>query len=475
MYPENTSKILDWISSYFDTKVNGFFPRAHQWTVNAFTYSLVSESGFASLPKPDPHQRGTREYDLLSHVRLVRPGDLFYFFIADPKPELDLDDLIKLRRGIGGLYRAIDYPKPWNGIFQSENNGYKIYSHCPFCNCDYSKLPRKHQIEKTFSAECPNKNCKKKMPLSNLKVKDNDNLYPEMVLNWKVDVEHLIKFDLPVSDETIYSNFEDKGLIWVGRHDNQSSGTGRSGKGSSARELLPEEAIKLTRLLISENNQKIEINKKNIEELILEKTIPDFISGQKDKVKLKKGSTTEIFSEYYLNSYMSSNIEKIFDLIEDLNDDLNDIEYISSFYPWGYTGSEFDFVISIKKEEKRKKIVIMEFKTGIINDNYDGAILQLSLYIPWCIQRLIHNSENLDDIIEVIPVVVGNRLPKKKECKRPEEYNDVYRINDKEYNVKVKELKYLEYKLDEIEKINEHNFAKKIIFEDKSNTIREVL
>ena len=43
--------------------------------------------------------------------------------------KLDLDDLIKLRRGIGGLYRAIDYPTPWNGIFQSENNGYKIYSH----------------------------------------------------------------------------------------------------------------------------------------------------------------------------------------------------------------------------------------------------------------------------------------------------------------------------------------------------------
>ena len=73
------------------------------------------------------------------------------------------------------------------------------------------------------------------MPLSKIKVKESENLYPEMVLNWKVDVEHLIKFEFPVSDETVYSNFEDKGLIWVGRHDNQSSGTGRSGKGSSAR------------------------------------------------------------------------------------------------------------------------------------------------------------------------------------------------------------------------------------------------
>ena len=115
----------------------------------------------------------------------------------------------------------------------------------------------------------------------------------------------------------------------------------------------------------------------------------------------------------------------------------------------------------------------MEFKTGTINDNYDGAILQLSIYIPWCIQRLLHNSENLDDFIEVIPVVIGNRLPKKTECKRPEEYDDVYIINNKEYNVKVKELKYFEYKLDQVEEKNKFNFAKKIMFEDKSNLIKK--
>ena len=256
LYPNNNDDIIRWIESYFNLKINGFFPKAHQWTVNAFTYNLISEFGFASLPKPDPNAKGTREYDLLSHVRLVKPGDLFFFFIADPKPDLDLSSIYKLRRGIGGLYRATNYPSQWQGEKISKDSGYKIYSHCPFCKCDYSKLPRKN-ADKTYFTECQNNDCKKLMPLSKVKVRGNGNFYPEMVLNWKVDVEKVIHFDLPVSDETVYSNFEDEGLIWVGRHDNQSSGTGRSGKGSSARELLPEEAIKLTRLLTKENGQKI--------------------------------------------------------------------------------------------------------------------------------------------------------------------------------------------------------------------------
>ena len=50
LYPNNTDDIIRWVESYFNLKINGFYPKAHQWTVNAFTYNLISEFGFASLP-----------------------------------------------------------------------------------------------------------------------------------------------------------------------------------------------------------------------------------------------------------------------------------------------------------------------------------------------------------------------------------------------------------------------------------------
>jgi len=76
---------------------------------------------------------------------------------------------------------------------------------------------------------------------------------PTRVLSSQLSIRPLAAFETSVSDERVYADMSDPGFVWVGRHDNAMG----PGKGSSIRHLLPEEAIKMARLLVQEPGQHI--------------------------------------------------------------------------------------------------------------------------------------------------------------------------------------------------------------------------
>src|SRR5262245_34580698 len=101
--PANDADLPDWISAYLGPTGGKAAPRAHQFTLNGVTYPFVRDYRFAAVP--DPHNY--RRYSMLAGFYLARPGDLMFFFQADPSLDAsDVDD----RRGFRGIWRVVSAP-----------------------------------------------------------------------------------------------------------------------------------------------------------------------------------------------------------------------------------------------------------------------------------------------------------------------------------------------------------------------------
>lgn len=439
----------DWIRDYLAPEPGRPGRRAHLWTINGLTYPFIRDYHFAAVPEPSTKRR----QDMLAGVSMARPGDLLFFFDADPRAQPSLVS----RRGLRGIYRIVSSPFLGRDPFVDPSSGYRIHGNCPNCGTTMGALPRWDNQNRSFeSRPCPTQGCNTRLPFSPVVIAGRSR-YPEMILPWRVEVEPLAVFEVPVSDERAYSDMEDPGLLWVGRHDNQSAGTGRPGKGSSIRQLAPEEAVKLTRLLRTEPGQVPPSRNPRVP-----------YSGTKDPMLnddgtdathplittlTRRGRPPKVRNEYDLCQWMA----RMFDnpnssLVQalGLGSDLGNLEYASVLYPWGYTAGEADFIMCFSDGARRYRIIVVEAKTANVSDAFPprGAILQVSMYVPWVIQRLMSYCHKLPDCLEVVPVTVGHDLRGGRGYRvaAPDAYDDVYHlVGGRTLDVHVSGTRFLQY------------------------------
>lgn len=231
---ENAGTILAWLERMLLPRaLGGGGLRAHQFTINGLTYPFVRQYNFAAVPDPFKN----RQYDMYTGLCIPREGDLVFFFQADPQLPRSP---VASRRGFRGIYqvRGTPYRASEPVVDTEPGSGYQVLDGCPGCKTWHG----------AFSATCPS--CSFEFP----GVRIGSQTVPARVLSARLDLDPLLVFERAISDERVYADLSDPGLVWVGRHDNAM---GR-GKGSSIRHLLPEEALKLARLFFKEPEQAIE-------------------------------------------------------------------------------------------------------------------------------------------------------------------------------------------------------------------------
>jgi len=401
-----------------------WLPQVHQYTLHGYTYPFVEAYGEARLPEPVPNHKEfssssassasapsagrdrSRRHSMLAGLLLAKPGDLVVFFQSDPQ-DPDLGTL----RGLRGVFRvaAHDNNLPYaarrahhSSLRHPDHNDYRLHAACPACSSVYADL----------GSTCPM--CGKPYPSSRFK-RGKEKL-PEHVLSLSVPLEPLYVFKKEVSDERFYADLSVPIIPWVGRHDNQM---GR-GKGSSIRQLLPEEYHRLVKMLLTEPGQapsKVHPKcppsggpLKNPDGTNLEQFV--FFN----EIVLEELALNTAFSLQLHNS-QSSLWQALWSSVPFKRSEVY-LEYASSEFPWGYTGGTSDFVLVFRDRDRstcRRHVVLFEFKRDAINVE---AVIQVWLYVPWVAQVFALNLKEDNPFlvgcsgspeIHVYPIVVGSR------------------------------------------------------------------
>lgn len=447
--PKDVNKLPDWIRNYLKPK-NGRSFKANQFTINGITYPFVRDFHFAAVPYPI-----NRRYSMLAGLETTRPGDLVFFFQSDPQwTNKDINS----RRGLRGIYRVISKPFHDNQTIMDQKTGYKLFGVCPHCNSPNANLSDKCII------------CGNGYPKIQIPSRKRSNPYHFLVMGCRIDIEPIAIFERSVSDERAYADMSDTGMIWIGRHDNQMG----AGKGSSIRQLLSEEAVKLTGMMLSEPGQKVSIPKKilypNPRLPILN---PEGNSAEYMEINKRPIAGDYFVKELSLNYYIAKTIDDPNSAIGKILSnviDFENLEYFSSEFPWGYTAGESDFICSFRNENGRYKIIPLEFKRDWIDDD---AIIQVSLYVPWVIQVMSQFAVPPPKEIEIIPIAIGMRL--KAGTSRPKPYKYTASFNSGvKVNVDVKSPIVLEYTPINLQNLSGKAFAKDLTFTDKSSNLNEI-
>jgi hypothetical protein len=195
----------------------------------------------------------------------------------------------------------------------------------------------------------------------------------------------------------------DPGLVWVSRSDNAMG----AGKGSSIRHLLPEEAVKLTRLFVTEPSQAIIIPQTSPYRPAVQPTVENDDGTPSIYPRLLNQNILQ--HEVHLNLHIARTIDSPGSSIQRALGNLFSsaiVDYWGSEFPWGYTGDFCDFVCRLRINDRRYRLLIFEFKRGKIDDD---ALVEAMLYTRWVVQVCSQFTEPPATEVEVAPIIIGSR------------------------------------------------------------------
>jgi hypothetical protein len=216
-------------------------------------------------------------------------------------------------------------------------------------------------------------------------------------------IEPLMIFARTLGDNRAYMDMTDPGLIWVSRSDNAMG----AGKGSSIRHLLPEEAVKLTRLFITEPSQTIISSSASAYRPRVQSTIDNDDGVPAIYPRLLDRNTLQ--HEVHLNLHIARTLDMPGSSIQRALGNVISpavMDYWGSEFPWGYTGDYCDFICRLRVNNRRCRLLIFEFKRGDIDDD---ALAEVMLYTRWVAQVCSQFADPPVTEVEVVPILIGRR------------------------------------------------------------------
>jgi uncharacterized protein (DUF983 family) len=392
------------IWNYLKPRQGRTAPRAHLFTINGLTYPIQRDYGFAAVPDPtelkvtrgsQPRfntQRSKRRYSMLAYLFSVRPGDLIFFFQADPQYPKDIWN----RRGFRGIWIAITPPFRDLTSIKHSTTGYEILGKCPSCGTPFN-----------FGEGAGVRGSSRKCLLCGADygtVKMGKEEFSKVVLSARFLIKPLIVFKKTASDNRVYSDLVIAPLIWISRTDNAMG----PGKGSTIRTLLPEEAVKIAYMLATEDSQAIE-----------HPTVQQYPGSTGGQITDYNGKPVELLRavrsegrrrwelehEFHLNLYFAMNIDNPSSSVQHvLRIPLGEVDWWTTEFPWGYTGDTADFSLTLWDDHRgRYAIYLFEFKKGDVDKK---SLAEVLLYVPWVAQVLV-NQVTYSNAVEVYPILVG--------------------------------------------------------------------
>lgn len=341
-------------------------------------------------------QRSKRRFSILSYLYSMRPGDLVFFFQADPQWPADILN----RRGFRGIWRVASSPFRDTASIRLNSTSYEILGSCPGCGSPFDFGA--NDLEK--GKKCPL--CGASYGLVEVHAGEKKKKFSRVVLSARILIEPLVIFEKTAGDNRVYCDMETEPLIWVSRADNAMG----KGKGSSIRTLLPEEAAKVAYMLATEDSQKTASPPTRAYPGGKTERITDHngVEVKYPRLVRTQGETYILAHELHLNMYFSLHIDNPNHPLPQLLDiPLREVDYWSTEFPWGYTADTADFVLSCWDEGKgRYRIYIFEFKREDIDRM---SIAEVLLYIPW-VTQIMTMFRHETEVVEVIPVLVGRTV-----------------------------------------------------------------
>lgn len=387
---DDLESTLNWFRTTLRPEsIGGEGARAHLFTINGLTYPFVRHYNFAAVPDPPQDRR----YDMYSGLHLARADDLLFFFQADPQaPGHDID----ARRGIRGVYRVASTPFRAPDTVRDEVSriGYQLLHACPNCGTPHA----------TFADSC--KECDTDFP--RVEICGGEEEPRTRLLSSQMRIEPLLVFERSVSDERVFGDLSTDNLIWIGRHDNAQG----PGKGSSIRQLLPEEAVKLVELLATEPDQVVsegsDRTRQEGDQLAHSNGLSIELLPTRDSGRVSREDELYFLITEQLHS-AGSNLRQTLDPHLPAGLDWSDLEYASSTFPWGYTAGEADFVAFFRDDRGRRSLVLIECKRGRAHDR---AVLQAVLYAERILQVAFLTAPEdahprQEEPVEILPVALA--------------------------------------------------------------------
>lgn len=382
-------------------------PKALLFTINGLTYPIHKEYGVAGVPFPSEvvrgrfnTQRSKRTYSMLAGLLSVRKGDLLFFFQADPQYPQTLEN----RRGFRGIWAIAS--EPFMDVTSlSTRLGYEILGACPNCGVPFDFGGGEEAFTRGGERRCL------WCDSSFGSVKLGTQKFSKVLISLRVLIEPVIVFRRTSGDNRVYTDMGTSPLVWVSRSDNAMG----PGKGSSIRILLPEEMAKIGYMLASEDDQALDnVGSSNYPGR--PQRITDYNGEPIEHLRSTDGNTLQ--HELMMNLYFAMNIDRPgHPLVNLLNIKLEEVEYWTSEFPWGYTGDQADFVLTLWRDGiGRHTIYIFEFKRNRVDVE---ALAETLLYVPWVSQVLTQFRAETREV-HVKPVLVGHSFKLKY---LPEEYS----------------------------------------------------
>lgn len=487
--PSSRDDLEEWLKDYLSPG-NGQPHRAHKFICNVLTYPLVRDMHFAATPHPPHVTKSTGEIEiknrtlsLIAGLHATRPGDIIFFHQSERMGEdEELKDYFgykreaQAKRGAVGVYRILSTPFSDSKDMIHPQTNYRIAGSCPICDTKFALMKglndyqvstlRDHKGD-TIPAEgeIENEWCPGSVLYSGQKNHSNDHIHSgSLTLSNRLILEPIAIFPDSVGDNRLYMDFSDEDVFWTGRTDSKMG----AGKGSTTRQILPEEAAKLVRLLIDEargpvkkpDREEYPTPEENLEKM------KDHNLAPYDELFMVDEEESELANEFYLNVYFALKVDKNSSLQRTLSDVYNTkhLEYFSSEYPLGAAGDESDFLITFKKSptEARYRALHFEFKKGELTNEH---LAELMLYVPWIAQACTQFSDPEVEEFEIIPILVGN--DKSETLKSTEEYSfeEEYLVGSKK-NITVRSSRVLLYSPTQIVEKGNSKYTKDLEFEE---------
>ncbi|MEM3709907.1 MAG: hypothetical protein QXL46_03265, partial [Nitrososphaerales archaeon] len=198
-------------------------------------------------------------------------------------------------------------------------------------------------------------------------------------------------FELPVDDNTAYINHTNHGVLWTMLF-RKVFGPGRE---RSVTPILPEEAIKLERLLKRVNNNKTS----SFPAIPYSKTPKNFIT-------INPGRGPKVPYENTLVAWMTRNIDKDYPVLKEIVGPREELEFFGNHVLYGIGGEKVDF-LCLHKKDQRYKATVMELKKDAIDER---GVEQISDYSYWIAQLSTANLPYPVNNFIIQPVLIGYRV-----------------------------------------------------------------
>lgn len=369
--------------------------RAHVFVVDRFSYPVHANKGFCGVKNP----KGGGRLGLIADIKAYRKGDLVFFYHrrVDEAP---------LKRGFRDIFRIISEPFYDNSTVEYNSN--KVLGKCPVCHYPYSE----RQPESNWKPPKPficSSDARCKIPCGH------------HILPYRVLIEPIMRFEIPLDDNTAYIDPKDKGELPTLRW-RKVTGAGRA---RSAQHILPEEIEKLRRLLKEVNNDKKSDAKTenyiSVEEAERKKLPPT--------LEIKRDTSRELlfnvnrkgafYSESALEAWILENIDKEAPVLKDVVGPIEQLEYFGNGVQYGIGGEKTDVLLLHKKNGKRFKATVIELKKDKIDENTVDQLLnpKKQNYAKWIGLLVTSNVEPPVNSINIQPVMIGSRIESSAEMR----------------------------------------------------------